>query len=264
MGNRFLIFCLCLVTFALMGSQKPAVALDLNAAYQRIQQAIQKNPRDLNLQMDLAYVYTQGLEWDRAVAIYESVLTKDPDNRRATTELCVLYTWKREADMAEVMCERAVSLDPENYLVHDNLGLSYFKLGRIPRSFRPFLRALALKKDAALVRYHLIQSFMALGEFRLARRLLENLSETPDLDAAVKTLVYHGLYVVEMRLKNYDRALEAIRKAYRHSGNSLYLGKVIRAALKANQVVAFCVTGLVGLWFCHYFGQRVNRFLKNE
>lgn len=242
----------------------PAYAgIDLNASYLRLQNLIQKDPQNPQLKIQLAYLFTQGLEFGRAIQLYEDVLTKEPTNQIAVTELCVLNTQLRETKMAEKYCQKATELAPNSYLAFDNLGLSYFKLGEYQKSLKPFIKAVALKKDSVLVRVHLAQSFMVLREYQVARALLEQ-AELMPAPMPEKMLVYHCFFQLYNRLRDYDKALSAISKSYELSGNGLYLGKMVSAYAKANQFLVFLFVAAIMLWFCNYMGKRLNRFLKNE
>lgn len=221
-------------------------------------------PADLSKQMDLAYALSQGFEQERAIHIYEEVLEQEPLNQRAIAELCVLHTHMRQKDRAGQYCQMAASLNPDTYLAHDNLGLSFFKLGEPLKSLRPFLNALSLKPDDRLVVSHLAGSFVTLGEFAAAKFLLQDALTFPSLDNQTSALLHHGLYVVFLRLKEYHAALDSVWQTYRLSQNPLYLGKVVRAFLRAHQFAVFIALSALCLWFCHYFGRRMNRFLKNQ
>lgn len=240
-----------------------AQAQNLNDAYLRLQQSIAKNPDDLNLKMDLAYLFSQGLEFKRAIALYREVVASDPKNKRAWAELCVLHTGLRETQQANEACQQSTNLTPDNYLVYDNQGLSHYKLGQLPESLKPFLLAVSLNKQATLARYHMIQTIMGMKEYDLARVKLEEIAANDKLSTADRVLVNHGLYLVHSRLKQHDQAYEAIKNVYTMSGNHLYLGKVITSYLKSHEIVTFGFVAVMTLLACQYFGTRVNRFLKN-
>lgn len=224
----------------------------------------QAKPDDLDLQMDLAYLYTQMNEFERALGLYESVLKKNHENVRALIELCTLYTLMRQRDLAIQTCEKWVQLDGENYQAHDNLGLSHFKFGELIASLKPFTAALALKKDSVLVANHVGQVFLGMGEFAAARDLFRTWLERQGLGLEEKALLYHGLYLAYIGLRQPADARGAIWQTYTLSGNPLYLGKVVSATLRTYQGVLFVVICVLILVICSYFGKRLNRFLKNE
>lgn len=242
----------------------PAYAQNLNDEYARLTAAIEKNPGDLNLKMDLAYLFSQGREEKRAIEIYESVIQKEPANLRATIEICALGTSVRAQDKALKACRDAASLAPQNPLMHDNLGLSHFKFGKYRQALKPFLDALALDPKSILIRTHLAQTYLALGEYAVARKVFEDLSEGKDLKNDEKFLVYYGLYLANHGMKRDEDAFTAIRETYKYSNNPLFLIKVIKAYMAAHRVVFFLAFGFVLLAGARYLGERLNRFLKNE
>lgn len=242
----------------------PAHAQNLNDEYAHLTAAIEKKPDDLGLQMDLAYLFSQGREESRAIEIYEVVLEKEAANLRATIELCALYTVVRDQGKAFTACESAVKLAPQNLLMHDNLGLSYFKFGKYRYALKPFLDALALDPKSVLIRTHLAQTYLALGEFSVARSVFKSLSVAPDLKNEEKFLAFYGLYLANRGLDDDEDAFTAIRETYKYSDNPLFLTKVIAAYMAAHQVVFFFVFGFIMLAGAKYLGERLNRFLKNE
>lgn len=251
--------------FYLMGVQPLwAQSGKLNDTYVAIQKDLEKNSGDLNRQMDLAYLYSQGLETDRAVALYEAVVTKEPENQRALVELCVLYTQTRNAVKALDACQKAVNTDPQNAVLHDNLGLSLFKFGKFAESFKPFSQALTLEPGSALIRGHMAETMLAMKEFKVARRYYTEVLGDPTITPADRAVLLNGLYRAHWALGDYQGAYETIHEANALAGDSLFLGMVLRAFLKVHERAAFFVIAAFLLWFCHYFGQRVNRFLKNE
>lgn len=243
----------------------PVQALNLNEAARELYQKLESEPSNLNVKMDLAYLFSEGLEYERAVELYEEVIEVAPENLRALNELCYLHTFMRVKDKAFLRCEELARRQPDKMLVYDNLGLSYFKFGEHRLALKAFLKAYELQPSALLVKNHLGMTFLAMQENVLARE-----SYVKWLDAAgqgskeEKALLYYGLYQAERNLKNYDKAYQAIAKTYELSENPLYLGKMIVVFMKAHEFWFFLLVSAVFLWGCRYLGQRLNRFLKNE
>jgi tetratricopeptide (TPR) repeat protein len=246
-----------------------AESLKLNEVFLSVQAEAAKHPENLDLQMDLAFLFTQGQELGHAIEIYESVLGKDAQNVRATTELCALYTEIHDKTKALTHCERATELTPQNPLVFDNLGLSYFKFGQFRSALKPFLQALALQTKAkngtaALIRTHIAQTFLALHEYDAAEGYYQKILQEPGLTNEEKSLVYYGLHLALKEKGDYDAAFTAMQETYKLSSNPLFLGKVISSYMLSHQAIFFFVIGGLCLVFANYLGQRLNRFLKNE
>jgi Tfp pilus assembly protein PilF len=238
--------------------------LKLNDAFLKIQDVLTKDPENPDRQMDLAYIFSEGGEIDKAIGIYQNVLKGSPQNLRAATELCALSTQVFDKPEAKRACELAASIAPQDALMWDNLGLSYFKLGDAIRSLEPFHKGLALTKDNSLIRSHMAQAYLSLGEAKLAESVFRVLTSNDKLNADVRVVSFYGLSQALRLQKKYDEAYQAINGAYQLSENPLYLGKCITAWMVAHQWLMFVFFSLIMLLSSRYFGERLNRFLKNE
>lgn len=256
------IFLLTLFLFAPASAISQSVKL--NDEYRRLQSEIEARPEDLNLKMDLAYLFSQGLEFSRAIALYEEAAGKDPANLRAWTELCALRTFVRDEAGAYAACSKAVDLAPEQALMHDNLGLSLFKFGKFRQSLKPFLNALALNPEATLVKTHVAQVFLALNEPEAAKAYYEEILAGNELSMEDRSLIHYGIYLADRESKDYDHAFTAILETYKLSANPLYLGKIATTFMLKYQRTFFVIIGGGVLTVAGYLGKRLNRFLKNE
>lgn len=239
-------------------------AANLNDHYLELQNQLTKEPNNLNLQMDLAFLFSQGLEFQRAVEIYEGVTKVDPVNQRAWVELCALKTQMQDRDGAQIACESVVKIVPNEAWPQDNLGLMHFKLGQYEKSLKPFLEALTLDQNNSLILVHFAQSLMALNQFETARDVLMKVVQRPNLAKQDAELVHHTLYQANRKLKHHQDAYEAILQTWQISGSDIYLGKVVSTWMKAHEMLTFGVVALLCLALSQYFGKRINRFLKNE
>ena len=244
----------------------PAMAqnLKLNDAYLKIQEALEKDPGNIDRQMDLAYIFSEGGEINKAIGIYQNVLKASTQNLRAATELCALSTQIFDKLEAKRACELAVNSAPQDPLMWDNLGLSFLKLGDAIKSLEPFYKGLALAKDDSLLRSHMAQAYLSLGEPKLAQRVFRALADDNKLTVDVRVVSFYGLSQALRIQKKYEEAYLAIRDAYHLSENPLYIGKLVAAWIAAHQLVMFVFVSLIMLLSSRYFGERLNRFLKNE
>jgi tetratricopeptide (TPR) repeat protein len=239
-------------------------AQKLNDLYLGIQKRIQENPDDLNAKMDLAYVFSQGLEFERAVKLYEEVIRHDEKNKRALTELCVLHVQMNVKEKAIDYCQKAVNLWPEEVLFWDNLGLAFYRLGEPVKSLDPFSEALKREPENGLVKFHVGQVFERLGFTDLAKNVYLSLVDSELNEKNVPSVAWQGLYRVYKSQQLFSEAKHAAWQSYEVSENPLFLGRVVLMTLREYEVLAFTVIALFWLWGCHYLGKRLNRFLKNE
>jgi tetratricopeptide (TPR) repeat protein len=172
----------------------PAGAQDLGEKFQTLQKKLTANPGDLELKMDLAYLYSQGLAFTESLMLYEEVLAQDKDNLRATIETCSLYTQMRDPPKALAACRSWVRLAPQDFNAHDNLGLSLFKLGDYSAALKPFLTALSLREGSLIVRHHIGQVFLGLRELAVSRDLYREALQQTGTDEE-KAYLFQGLYL---------------------------------------------------------------------
>lgn len=241
-----------------------AQSLKLNDRFAKVQEALQKDPDNLNLKMEMAYLFSEGREPLRAIEIYKEVVQKDAQNLRALNELCYLYTFTRQKDLAYATCKKVVEVDGSSALAWDNLGLSHFKFGDLRDAFAPFVAASELSPNSELPRIHMGNVLLALQEYDLAVLLFEKALQGAKVGAQEKALLHYGLYKAYRGTSNYEAAYANIKKTYEFSQNPLYLGKMTSTFMKVHEPWFFLGIGLMILWGCHYLGKRLNRFLKNE
>ncbi len=259
--NLFLFFCL---GFGLAATSVFAAELHLNEQTQALLQKVALEPQNAQAKMDLAFLFSEGKEWARAIALYEEVLAVQSQDHRALNELCYLYTLTREQQKAYEFCEKLTRIVPDAYLSFDNLGLSYYNFGDFFLALQAFDHAQTLAPESWGVKYHMGQSILALQDFDLARDyFLQHLRE-PFANPEDQAIFYFGLYEAEKALQNHQAAHAAILQTYQLSQNPLYLGRVVKSYMKWHEVWFFFGFGLVILSFCQYLGKRLNRFLRNE
>lgn len=258
---RIEFFLLC---FTLATTNLHAQTIHLNEQTQTLLQKVANEPQNAVAKMDLAFLFSEGKEFARAIALYDEALKAQPQNQRALNELCYLYTLTGQQQKAYELCEKLTQVLPEAHLSFDNLGLAYYRFGDFFSALRAFDRALTLAPEAWGVKYHIGQSVLALRDFALARDyFLKNLAAT-FVNPEDQAIFYFGLYEAEKGLHHHQAAHAAILQTYRLSKNPLYLGRVIKSYMKWHEVWFFFGLGLVILVFCQYLGKRLNRFLRNE
>lgn len=260
-ANLVLFFCL---SFGLLTASASAADLQLNEPTQALLQKIALEPQNADAKMDLAFLFSEGKEWARAIALYEEVWSAQNQNHRALNELCYLYTLTRQQQKAYEFCAKLTQNAPSAYLSFDNLGLSYYSFGDFFLALQAFEKARTLAPEAWGVKYHIGQSVLALQDFALARDYFLNHLREPFTNPEDQAIFYFGLYEAQKGLKNHKEAHAAILQTYRLSQNPLYLGRVVKSYMKWHEVWFFFGLGLVVLAFSQYLGKRLNRFLRYE
>lgn len=248
----------------LMSPAVYAQSLNLNAEVLPLIQKISENPDDVQSQLQLAYLYSEGREHQRALEIYESVLQKYPENKVALNEVCYLYTFIHNKEKAYNACQNLTKKMSESYLSFDNLGLSYYSFGDIFWAIPQFDKAQLMAPEAMVVKNHWGMTLLALKDYELARDYFTRVLAIDNVTSEDKAFFYYGLYEAEKALKNWPQAFEAIWQTYQLSQNPLYLGRVVKTFMKWHEVWFFFGVGFILLGLSQYFGKRLNRFLRNE
>ncbi len=257
---------LCLFCFSFEGR-----AQKLNDQYFQVAQALQKNPNDIKLKLQLATLMTQGREFERALALYEELLANpnqsDANNEKMKqaliTEACFVATQGFLNEKAETYCQKMIEFSEQKAFSYDNLGMSRLYRGRVFSAQEAFLQAVKENANFLTAKIHLAQGMQIQQQPDEAKKVLDAI-HVEALETADKILYYHTLYLVMNDLKNYKLAKEAIDQARKLSHNDLYFGKYVLAFMKEHQIIVFIIFFTVWLMFCQYMGKRLNRFLKNE
>lgn len=240
-----------------------AQAQGINDEFMRLQMALESKPNDLGLLKELAILYSQGLQWERAANTYDKILTLNPKDPFALSERCVCYTEALLKDKAVESCEAFAKLNQNSVLAVDNLGLMYFRFRDYAKALQAFSQAAQIDPSSALVRVHKAQVAMAYQEWEYALEILNNINGL-NTSPSEKVLIAHAKAVIYDKLKRYDLAYDFMSEAYDLSQNPLFLTKLGKAFVKRYQLGAYIVVTSLLLWFCWYMGIRLNRFLKNE
>jgi len=124
---------------ALQGRQEEALA--------EIREALRLNPRNPQLNYNLANIQLE-LGWiEKAIARYQRVLTIEPDHPKANNNLAVAY--QQSGDMARAVehYREQLTVSPMDAQAHANLGWALFEMERMQEADDAFLKALALDAE---------------------------------------------------------------------------------------------------------------------
>src|SRR5687767_2722497 len=100
----------------------------------QLEAAVQKDPHNSNLRLDLAQMY---LEKDNMMGVFEQtrlVLEREPRNSRALTLAALVRMAMGEADSAVQMLQQATSSDPANLDSRVALAWIYAQTNRVPEA----------------------------------------------------------------------------------------------------------------------------------
>jgi tetratricopeptide (TPR) repeat protein len=147
---------------------------DRAKAIETYKEGIEKNENNLFLKLQLASVYEQSMEYDKAKVLYEEVLNISPDVEPAINNLASLLTDQFESEdnlrlAAELTLRFKESTEPF-YL--DTYAWVQLKLGNIDEA-KPILeRVVELAPKVAVFNYHLAEAYYLTGNIEEAKPIL--------------------------------------------------------------------------------------------
>ena len=107
---------------------------------------IVENPNNSDNYFNLANIYLQDNDIDRAIATYESILNFEPSNFLALTNLGSIHFYKGNFVTSINYYLRATELGLENSNVYFNLGNAFAEIGDFKQSMSNYIKALNIRK----------------------------------------------------------------------------------------------------------------------
>jgi tetratricopeptide (TPR) repeat protein len=139
-------------------------------------------------------------------------LTIDPESSALYNSLGLLYSLLGRHDEAIAAHLRYVTLAPGEANAHDSLGMSYQWAGRYEEAIAEYTRALELKPDFEIAHVHLGITYFQTGRYRTAIDWFKKyIAVAPSKYESARG--YSNIAHVHRRLKNYEAALQAAKKA---------------------------------------------------
>lgn len=124
----------------------------LSKAEELIQKAISISPEQYFYE-NLAKVYLEMEDAERAVQLYTKLLKQKPDSFNYVFNLASAYKVARDYENAIRMYERAIELEPENPDSYYNMGLILNNLSEPERAIKYYKKAVELCPDDTETRY---------------------------------------------------------------------------------------------------------------
>lgn len=115
-------------------------------AIKHLELAISINPADDYIK-DLADVYFDITDYEKAISLYKKVLAKHPDNVGILFNLGLASYSSKKYQEAIGAYTKVVELIPDDYEAYNNLGLSYYALDDFDNAVKCFSKAAGLKED---------------------------------------------------------------------------------------------------------------------
>ena len=135
-------------------------------------QALKLQPRDPNIEAELAIALYQSRQFKKAEPGIEALLEKHPDEANWPFMLGDILLARQQAGEAVPLLEKAAKLDPKLLSAHHVLGRAYMQLGRDADAIPHLKQALPRDNDGSLI-YQLAQAYRSTGNREAALPLLE-------------------------------------------------------------------------------------------
>ena len=106
-----------------------------------------------------AIIYFNLMEWDIAISYYKKVLDFERDKYKIYTNIGVAYFKLGKIQNSIEAFKNSIKNNPNYGLAHKNLGISYLELGLFEKSTKSFVSALKLNENDYQTKAYLINSF---------------------------------------------------------------------------------------------------------
>jgi tetratricopeptide (TPR) repeat protein len=189
-------------------------------ALQAFARSLDAEPRAADPLVNRGWVLLELRRYEDAVTAFEAALRLQPRMARAHAGLGSAMVEAR-GDYHEGMNRylTAVRLDPENPALLNDLGWLSYKMNRYPEAVAALEKAATLDPKNPMIATNLGLAYQKAGRGEEAIARLERaLAINPEY-----TLALYGLGKAYESRGQYPEALQAYRRAWRQSGNDLYL-----------------------------------------
>ncbi len=150
----------------LMAQKKEPEAIKL------LNNALEKNKKDLGIHFKLATIYQQQNDIKQAEAHYNAMLAEQPDNVLALNNLAFIYSQQNDPRALE-LGKKAYEKAPESAAILDTYGYILIKQGQ-PKEGLPILeKATTLAPKANDIQFHLAEAYVANDNTPKAIEILE-------------------------------------------------------------------------------------------
>jgi len=127
----------------------------LEQARAALERARSLQPGDEAVLNNLASVYANMKDLDRAAGIFHELTTRNAADVAAWTNLGVVLLLKKDYDPAYDAFQRALRLNPNQPEIHNNLGLVRMERGEVDAAIASYRQAISLRPEYGRAHYNL-------------------------------------------------------------------------------------------------------------
>ena len=157
----------------LVSAWQATVETDFPTAIERYRIIVDRYPTDMEAHRSLARLLSGEERVDEAIAVLEHARTIDPNDANIDNALGI-YSLVGRHDESIAARLRYIEKYPHEPNAWDSLGGSYHGAGRYDQALKAYGRALELRPDFDLARYHRAATYVQQGRFRDAILDLED------------------------------------------------------------------------------------------
>jgi tetratricopeptide (TPR) repeat protein len=202
----------------------------LDAAIEKVQQALAEDPGIIEGHTALANLYLKAERGKDAVEAYKRALALDPEHLGATFSLALAYKQLGDFDAAQAGFERSKSLDPRSGKARWQLADIWMQRGQFPRAEQELTEALELTVDRPSFLLKLGECYIEMRRLDEAEaRIRAALDEKPDLQVAHYDLglIHEARNQPAEAMRAYETELARNPTSY---SASFHLGKLLDRA----------------------------------
>jgi len=133
--------------------------VDLDARQKQLKEALNKNPKNVDLLYALALAEDKLGQTSLALEHFQKALSLSPHDEDVLRNIGLIYLKMSKADLALTYLQSAASSDSNNDEVILALGKTYFALGNFQKALENFLKLENNTFDDADINYHIAMSY---------------------------------------------------------------------------------------------------------
>jgi tetratricopeptide (TPR) repeat protein len=166
-------------------------------------------PEDARVRWQLARVYRDSGDIDRAIEQNQAAITINKDFAPAHKDLGYRYSAQGDYKRAEKYFENYLLLNPQEPNSHDCIGDLYTKMGRFEDSIVNYKKALEIDSTFAYSQRKIAINFCFLGKFKEGREVLKEALNN-EINPCVKILTLERIVHSYLYEQDYISALDTI------------------------------------------------------
>ncbi len=166
-----------------------------------------------------AIIYFNLKEWENAIKYYEKILIFEKELFKIFTNIGVSYFKLGKINQSIDAFKNSIKNNPNFGLAHNNLGISYLELGMYEKAIYQFVSALKLNDEDYQAQTNLINTF------NLNKPKINDEHPLLDINDKIEKLTQNEKYNTKFENKNIKELLEKSNELIKKYKNNLFLNE---------------------------------------